>query len=247
MEKRTILITGADGRLGTMLQTLDWGDSVLLTPDRNELDITEESSVMRYFEKQPINALVHCAALTDMSRCEVEPSLAIATNVEGAAHVVRALLRHCPRARFVYLSTDYVYPSLEGPYKENDFVKPFNLYATTKLGGECVVQTCPNHCIVRTSFFNPDCIPFDSAPSDAFCSKISFREGAEAVQFLLESDFVGVINVGRDRISLYDLLRAYRADIRSVSLEEVNRAAPIKRAPDSSLDVRLWKKLRGLQ
>ncbi len=247
MENRTILTTGAYGRLGKVLQTLDWGTSVLLTPNKAELDITNESSVMRYFEKHSIQALIHCAALTDMKKCELEPSLAIATNVEGTAHVVRALLMHCPQARMMYLSTDYVYPSLNGPYGENDLVKPFNLYATTKLGGEWVAQAIPNHCIMRTSFFNPDHIPFDSAPSDAFCSKISFREGAEAVRFLLENDFVGVINVGRDKISLYDLLRTYRPDIRPISLEEVNRATPVKRAPDSSLDISLWKKLRGLR
>ena len=67
------------------------------------------------------------------------------------------------------------------------------------------------------------------------------------MRFLLENDFVGVINVGRDKISLYDLLRTYRPDIRPISLEEVNRATPVKRAPDSSLDISLWKKLRGLR
>lgn len=241
----SVLITGASGKLGKTLTSLDWKGKKIWAPTRNEMDITCETSVRSYFETHKFDSIIHCAAFTDMKRCESEPSLAKAVNIEGTARLVRLLTAHCPSARILYISTDYVYPSLQGPYKEGDAVKPFNAYALTKFGGECAVQTTTNHCIVRTSFFNPNHIPFDSAPTDAFCSKISFDEGAKAIQFILDSNFLGVINVGRDRISLYDLLRAYRADMRPVTLAEINRTAPILRAPDSSLDITLWKQVRS--
>lgn len=239
MRYKTILLTGSSGKLGKELLSLNWGDRTLLTPTRAELDITYSESVAAYIKTHAIDAVIHCAALTNMQECEKNPSAAIEANIKGTANLVQAL----PNTRFVYLSTDYVYPCIEGPYSEQDPTLPFNLYAWSKLGGECAVKTLKNHCIIRTSFFNPNHVPFDTAPSDVFCSKISFMEGAKALLFLLDNIFVGTINVGRERISMYDLLKPFRSDMRAVTLEEVNRQAPMKRAPDSSLDVRLWNRI----
>jgi dTDP-4-dehydrorhamnose reductase len=242
MKYKTILITGASGKLGQALTSHRIGGTHYLTPTRQEMDITDRKSVEDFVIKHKIDGVIHCAALTNMAECEKNPGAAVNINIIGTVNIVQAFAK-VPSTRFVYLSTDYVYPSTLGPYSEEDVVAPFNVYAWTKLGGEYAVKSLPNCCIIRTSFFNPDSIPFDTAPIDAFCSKIPFSEGAKAIMHLLESDFVGTINVGREKISFYDLFKQYKPHMKPVTLEEINKTAPIKRAADSSLDVSLWKKL----
>lgn len=244
MQLETILITGSTGRLGRTLMAKGIPGKIL-APSRAEMNITSREAVNRYFETNEIDVVIHCAALTDMKECETNPSKAVEVNLSGTAHLVEASLKK-PKTRFIYISTDYVYPGTRGSYKESDSVLPFTPYAWSKLGGECAVNLVPNHCIIRTSLFDPENIPFDTAPSDAYCSKISFSELAEAVKLLILHSFTGIINVGSERTSHYDLFKRYKPSIQPVSLAEINKTARTKRAADSSLDISLWKKTRNI-
>lgn len=242
MKYETVLVTGASGKLGKVLVSSLKGRKIL-APTHSEMDITSKEAVDSYFTKYKIDAIIHCAALTNMKECENDPAKASRVNIRGTANIAEAAISH--NARLIYISTDYVYPCTKGSYKETDATAPFTAYGWSKLGGECVAKLCKNHCIMRTSFFDPAGIVFDSAPDDAFCSKISFSDAAKAIAVLLESDFIGIINVGRERISLYDLYKQHRADMKPQKLEEVNKTASIKRAADSSLDISLWRNING--
>ena len=240
-----VLITGASGKLGKALLTSPKIKSkTCFSPSHAEMDITVQKSVKQYFDSHQIDAVIHCAAMTNMPECEKNPPGAMNVNMIGTFHLVQEAAK-TPNMRFIYVSTDYVYPCVAGPYKESDTVSPFNVYAQSKFAGEDVVRNIPNYCIVRTSFFNPKNIPFDIAPTDAFCSKIPVEELAEGTLRLLDGNFVGVVNVGQERISFYDLYKRYKPSIQPTTLEEMSRNLPIKRAKDSSLDVNLWKRIRG--
>lgn len=240
MTQKTTLITGASGKLGKAILTHGLRDRILLTPAHYELDITKKESVVDYFDKHSVDEVIHCAAIASVAICEKEPALAINTNSIGTAYLVEASSKR--KIRFVYISTDYVYPCENGNYKENDEVKPFTLYGWTKLGGELSARTLDNYCIIRTSFFDPKNIPFDTAFTDSFCSKIPTAEIAKNVIALLNSDFNGVINVGCDRISLYDLYKKHKQEIKP---EKMPINLEIKRAKDSSLDISLWESMKG--
>ena len=68
-------------------------------------------------------------------------------NIIGTCNLVKeAFLR---KIKFIYLSTSYVYPGIRGNYNENDFLKPWNNYGWSKLGGECAVQMYKNSLILR--------------------------------------------------------------------------------------------------
>ncbi|MEK6896302.1 MAG: sugar nucleotide-binding protein [Nanoarchaeota archaeon] len=245
MRYQNILITGGTGKLGKALLASNFFKRKVFAPTHTDMDITNKEQVGRYFNEHEIDAIIHCAALINMKECETNPASAIKVNINGTGNLVEAALNK-PHTRFVYISTDYVYPCENGPYSESDSAIPFTSYGWTKLGGECAARTIKDHCIVRTSFFNPVNIPYDAAPLDSFCSKIPISELAEAIIALLDSDFVGVINVGQERASLYEIFKKYKPSIQSQTLEEINRAAPIKRAKDSSLDVSLWNKFKAL-
>lgn len=240
MTQKITLITGASGKLGKAILAHGLRDRILLTPRRNELDITKKESVENYFDKHSIDEIIHCAAIASVAISEKEPAIAISTNSIGTAYLVEASSKR--KVRFVYISTDYVYPCENGNYKESDETKPFTLYGWTKLGGELSVKTLDNHCIIRTSFFDPNNIPFDTAFTDSFCSKLPISEIAKEVILLLKNYFVGVINVGCDRVSLYDLYKEHKHKIKPENMP-VNQE--IKRAKDSSLDISLWKSMKG--
>jgi len=245
MVNKTILITGASGKLGLALLKYGFPDRHVLTPTHREMDITDYESVKRYFETNLIDEVIHCAAMTNMVECEKNPQQAMAVNLVGTANLVKEALKK-PATRFMYLSTDYVYPGKSGPYSESDPVNPFNKYAWTKLAGECAVKLLSNHCIVRTSFFDPENILFDTAPDDSFNSKLPIDELAHDILWLLRDTFVGTINVGQERASAYEILKKHKPTITKVTLEEMSKGLIMKRAVDSSLDVSLWKKIRGI-
>ena len=82
-----------------------------------------------------------------MSIHEKNPSISIETNIIGTANIVLMCLKY--KIKLLYTSTDYVYAVNKGDYKETEGVNPFTNYGWSKLGGECAVQMCPNHLILR--------------------------------------------------------------------------------------------------
>ncbi len=242
MKYSNILLTGGSGKLGRALLTSKLKNRKILAPAKAEMDITNFSQVESFFKNNKIDAVIHCAAFTSVPECEKNPVTAVEANIVGTSNVVKAALKK-ENTRLIYISTDYVYPCKNGPYSERDPAIPFTVYAWTKLGGECAIKALKNHCIIRTSFFDPDNIKFDTAASDAFFSKIPINELVENIISLLDSDFTGTINVGQERASIYQILKKYKPSLRPMTVEELSRDKPFDRALDSSLDVGLWQEI----
>ena len=238
MTYQNILITGGSGKVGRKLLVSDLSKRTIIAPTSKEMDITNSKQVLNYFKKHKIDAVIHCAAFTDLKKCARNPQKAIEANIVGTSNIVNAVLKK--NARMIYISTDYVYPGTKGPYSEEDKTIPFTAYGWTKLGGECAVRTLKNYCILRTSFFEPENIHFDTAPSDAFFSKIPLQELIQAIKFLLDSKFIGVINVGQKRASMYHILKKHKTSMKAISIEDL----PSSRAKDSSLEIKLWEKVK---
>ncbi len=239
MKSKNILITGSSGKLGRSLLSLNFKDKNIFAPSHKELDITHRAQVVHYLDSHKIDAVIHCAAIASVQSCEKDIASAIKVNIIGTSNLVEAALKN-PEIRFIYVSTDYVYPCILGPYSEKDSTIPFTVYGWTKLGGECAVKILKNHCVVRTSFFDPRDISFDTAPIDAFYSKIPIMDLAESLFFLLDCTYIGTLNVGQKRASAYEILKKHKPSIKPISVKDMQ----FNRAPDSSLDISLWTKIR---
>jgi dTDP-4-dehydrorhamnose reductase len=136
-----VLITGAGGQLGTELVGVcsSSGDDVVAA-SHAELDIADREQVLQTIAAVNPDVVLHCAAMTNVDRCETDPTRAYLLNSLGARHVAEAV--DLADARMVHVSTDYVFdgrgtgPNGGGPYVEWDPTGPLSHYGRSKLGGE---------------------------------------------------------------------------------------------------------------
>ena len=142
-----ILITGAQGQLGSELTTLLKDRAIAAS--RADLDITNKDQVFDYCLKNKPEAIVNCAAYTAVDKAEEEKTQAFAVNEKGAANLAMAL-----NIPFIHISTDFVYDGQKpGLYKEEHPVNPIGVYGKSKLAGEqAVLKANPQSMIIRTSW-----------------------------------------------------------------------------------------------
>jgi dTDP-4-dehydrorhamnose reductase len=148
-----LLVTGSGGMLGhrVRLRALDLGHEVIgLT--RGDLDITDLDACLRAVEEHQPEAIVNCAAYTNVDAAETDRDGAMAVNATGAGNIARAALTNS--ARVVHVSTDYVFGGVsDEPWVESDPVDPQSVYGLTKLRGEeLVAEAGPRHAIARTAW-----------------------------------------------------------------------------------------------
>lgn len=146
-------VTGAGGVLGERLCAaleLAGHDVVRFVGDVRDLD-----AVSRWAE--PLDTVLHAAALVPVSQVEERKYDAVAVNVGGTANVVEAIAR-LTRCSLVYISTSHVYsPSPDPLCPKVTPVEPNTFYGLTKWQGEQIVRRhAPRHLIIRIfSFFDP--------------------------------------------------------------------------------------------
>ena len=145
-----ILITGANGQLGTELRhLLDEHKIEYIGTDVAEMDITDARSVKAMFEKVEPDVVFHCGAYTAVDKAEDEgKELNYRINVEGTQNVAKAC--EAIGATLIYISTDYVFDGTSPPYQVDDQPSPLNFYGESKLAGEQAIrQAYPQAIILR--------------------------------------------------------------------------------------------------
>lgn len=155
-----ILIAGGEGMLGhDVRRAAQRAGHAPIAIDIPELDITDPASVQRALAQSRPDAVINCAAWTDVDGAESHREQAAAVNGAGAGNLAQAAaLAGVP---LVHISTDYVFdgrPPLDGagrprPYLESDPTGPLSVYGATKLEGErLVLAASPAHLVVRTAW-----------------------------------------------------------------------------------------------
>ena len=151
-----MLLLGSNGQLGYDIlrahsETGEAFDLCALT--RDKLDLSSPQAVEQVLGGLEFNTLVNCAAYTRVDEVEDNSALAFAVN----AHAVQAMAQVCAsrRARFIHISTDYVFGgdiSRAQPLREDDPVAPVNIYGASKAMGETLASlACENTVILRVA------------------------------------------------------------------------------------------------
>lgn len=145
-----ILITGSNGLLGQYLIELfskDKAFEVVATgkgPNRLKLqegyiyedaDLTQKEVITALVNKHKPGLIIHSGAMTQADSCERDKEACWATNVTATQHLVEA-----SNAFFLFLSTDFVFDGLAGPYREDDLVNPISYYGASKVAAERIVK-----------------------------------------------------------------------------------------------------------
>ncbi len=148
-----IAVTGAAGMLGqaVVAAVAEHGHEAVAL-DRAALDVSDPDGCARVVADAAPDALVNCAAWTDVDGAEADEAGALAVNGTGAGNIARAA--HAAGARVVHVSTDYVFPGdATEPYVESDPIGPRSAYGRSKLAGEQEVAIAtPDHAIARTAW-----------------------------------------------------------------------------------------------
>ena len=154
---KRIVIVGAGGRLGAAL-TREYGKEFdVVGFNHAQLDLGKPEQLRATLGGLEFDALINTAAQTNVDRCETHQEEAFALNAEAP----RVLGEICARkrARFIHISTDYVFDGEKRePYREEDEARPISVYGESKREGERRALTANERAlIVRVSWvFGPD-------------------------------------------------------------------------------------------
>lgn len=146
-----VWVTGASGQVGTVLLDLLRQKGIdCFGMTHRELDIADETAVREKI--QECTHIVNTAAFTQVDPAEVHREETYIANVRGPSVLAKAAKE--AKAKFVHISTDYVFDGKKGaPYVEEDQTHPLNWYGQTKREGEIRVRSLyPEACIVRVSW-----------------------------------------------------------------------------------------------
>ena len=146
-----VLLTGGKGMLGRTL-TAELTDFEITPTDLPEADITAAAGFDAVLAQHRPDAVIHCAAMTAVDKCETEREFAYKLNAFGTGNVAAAC--HRRGIRLIAISTDYVFAGdLDRSYHEFDIPGAKTVYGLTKFAGEELIRRhCPNHLITRISW-----------------------------------------------------------------------------------------------
>lgn len=160
-----ILITGGNGQLGNELQRVlrdgraeigpippTYRNAEVVSTDIATLDIVDAEAVMSYVGNGGFSLVINCAAMTNVDGCEMDEQAAFRVNAEAPGYLARAA--EVAGAKFVQVSTDYVFPGADPvPRSEDDPAGPASAYGRSKLAGEeRSLAACDRCFVVRTAW-----------------------------------------------------------------------------------------------
>ena len=146
-----VLVTGSKGQLGRSIQDLHPADFIYT--DIEELDITDIQAIRALVAREKVEAIVNCAAYTNVEAAEDNYELAELLNakaVENLATVMKEV-----GGLLVHISTDYVFGKepYNTPCREDQKGTPTGVYGLTKLHGEeAILRSGVRYVIIRTAW-----------------------------------------------------------------------------------------------
>lgn len=186
-----ILITGAAGLVGRALSEhcRTQGDDVF-PYDHQSLDIADPRKVEAVIDERRPDAVINCAAWTDVDGCESDPEKARDVNSLGPENLARA--SRLAGAVLITISTDYVFDgSKDGFYTQRDDPRPISVYGRVKLQGERLAQAeNARTIVVRTGYI------FGLGGTNFLSTVLTRAQRGEKLKVI--SDCYGTPTYGRD-------------------------------------------------
>ena len=231
---KNIVVTGGTGRFGQVLKKVKTENKIFF-PKKNELNILNYKSIIKYIKKTNPKIIIHLAGLSrPMKVHDKEIIKSIDLNIIGTANITKACVEK--NIKLIYFSTNYIYPGRIGNYSETDSLLPSSNYAWSKLGGESSVHLYKNSLILRVCMTEK---PF--VHKAAFVNvKNNFIYQEQVADMIFELlDQKGIINIGGKAQFIYDFIKKDNKGIKKIYLKKSNNKIPF----DSSMNISKLKKL----
>jgi dTDP-4-dehydrorhamnose reductase len=151
-----ILITGKNGQLGKSINKVvnhTQQEHEFVFTGRQELDLSDNDSIDKYFNNNNFDVIINCAAYTQVDKAEEDLDLTNQVNYWAVKKL--ATIAREKQIKLIHLSTEYVFDGTsKKPYIETDTPNPINTYGNTKLAGEqAIKEIMPvNAIIIRVSW-----------------------------------------------------------------------------------------------
>lgn len=158
----TVLVTGANGQLGNEMRIVSKNSAhryvftdVVDVPgvDTVKLDITDLDAVRATVKEYDVQAIVNCAAYTNVDKAESDQDLCALLNAKAPENLAVAMKE--VDGLLVHISTDYVFGGepYNTPCTEDRTGTPTGVYGQTKLDGENAIKAVGcHHLIIRTAW-----------------------------------------------------------------------------------------------
>ncbi|WP_366184831.1 dTDP-4-dehydrorhamnose reductase [Flavobacterium ovatum] len=178
---KKILITGANGQLGSEIKVLasNYSEFEFVFTDIEEFPLGNQDEIKSNFKWIAPDVVINCAAYTAVDKAEQDQEIANVVNHLAVATL--AQLCDESQAKFIHISTDYVFDG-NSPvaYTETDTPNPQSVYGKTKLEGEkACLSLCPDSIIIRTAWVY---------------SEFGANFVKTMIRLMTERDAIGVVN-----------------------------------------------------
>jgi dTDP-4-dehydrorhamnose reductase len=229
------------------------------------MNLEKKESIRSIITEVNPEAIIHCAAWSNVDGCEINHELAYRINMNAT----KVIAEECFNSgcRLLYISTDMVFDGENGNYSESDFPRPINVYGQSKLAGEEQVRnTCNDYVVARIALvYGPSVTGTNSFSekiikkiqrgetmnlfSDQYRTPILVYDLADALLELTENSFSGTIHLGGTvRVDRYKFglrlaeIKGYSKDkFKPVLMSETDFVGP--RPKDLSLNISRAKTL----
>lgn len=245
-----VLVTGSDGMVGrALVERCARRNDEVTAHNHRTLDITDKAAIEAAFTRDAPDAVINCAAWTDVDGCQLDRERAFEVNARGVENLASGSRKQ--GARFITISTDFVFDGAkDGFYTQRDDPNPLMIYGDSKLQGERAAQRAyARTVVVRTGWiFGHGGRNFLSlvverarrgeplkAIGDAYGTPTYAVDLAERLRDLAELDLPGIYHVvnSGEGASYEEFTRAavVAADcegleVESVSMNDLSRPAP---------------------
>lgn len=148
-----IIVTGSKGQLGSdVVQALKVQNIEVVQADLPDVDITDKTAIDKLICESNADAVIHCAAFTNVDAAESEKEKCKTINEIGTKNIAESCEKYS--IKLLYISTDYVFGG-DGnePFETHSPKSPRNCYGETKRNGEIAIEKiCRKYFIVRISW-----------------------------------------------------------------------------------------------
>tara|TARA_Y100001970_G_scaffold260899_1_gene343426 strand:- start:4134 stop:4877 length:744 start_codon:yes stop_codon:yes gene_type:complete len=244
--KDNILLLGGSGTLGSAIIRSGLFYN-LKYPSSSKLNILDQNKIEKFIIKNKIKIILHFAGMARVKECEKNKIDAYEVNIIGTSNVTNAILnvnkKLKKKIKLVFMSSDAVYASIKGNYKETDKTSPYNYYGFTKTISEEIVKLLDNFIIIRSRFFDKKKIKFNYSAKNIYTSALEVDDLVLYIYKIINKNFLGIINVGGPKISDFLKYKKYKKNIKPCDKKKIFDELNFKIASDASLNLRKFKSL----